>query len=106
MAQSLTLEGQMKKDQEYTDPEGKIWITAAKVADIWNERAINEYKREGNYTRWSVYQRREKLTRMQTPLGDLYLESEAKITPLRPHTNKRPEVASRNRNRRKPKTED
>jgi hypothetical protein len=106
MATSLILEEQMKKDQEFTDSEGNNWITPAKVADIWNERAINEYKREGNYTRWSVYQRRKKLKRMQTPLGDLYLESEARTTPLRPHTNKRPEVANRNKARRKETTEE
>src|SRR5436305_7331291 len=91
-----TFEGTMKKDQEYIDAEGKKWITPAQVADIWNERTKNR----GRYTRWSVYQRRKKLTRMETPLGDLYLESEAWQTNLRPHPP-RPDVAEANRSRKK-----
>lgn len=93
----IQLEGPMRKDQEYIDGEGKKWVTSSRIADIWNERT--NYK--GHYTRWSVYQRKEQLTRISTPLGDLYLESEAWNHPaLRPHPA-RPDVAQANRNRAK-----
>lgn len=85
----------VKKDQEYIDSDGNKWITSTKVAEIWNERTNNK----GNYTRWSVYQRRKKLQRIETPLGDLYLESEAWQTNLRPHPA-RPDVAEANRKRK------
>jgi len=85
----------MKKDQHtFTDSEGKVWLTPARVAEIWNERA-----KSSTYTRWSVYQRRKKLERIQTPLGDFYSEDVAWKTPLRPHPE-RPDVAQRNRDRK------
>ena len=89
----------MKRDQDYIDAEGKTWITSAKAAEIWNQRARDEHKVEGHYTRWSVYQRREKLKKMDTPLGDLYLEEEIRSVGLRPHP-RRPDVTTRHRERR------
>lgn len=71
-------------------------INAAKVAQIWNERARRDGI-ESNYTRWSVRGRREELDGVETELGWLYSEKKARIIPLRPRSNKRPDMAERNR---------
>jgi len=72
-------------------------INAAKVAQIWNERARQERGVEANYTRWSVRGRREDLDGQETELGWLYSEEKARTVALRPKTNKRPDIAARNR---------
>lgn len=87
--------------EEYIDPDGRKWISAAKVADIWNERAKAE-GHDSNYTRFSVRQRRKDLKWIQTPLGYLYLESSeqkdsARTLPLRARSVRRPDVARRNK---------
>lgn len=89
----------MKKDQPYIDPNGEVWITPAQVAKIWNER-VGQQGGEANYTRWSVHKRREKLKKIDTPLGTLFSEKEAKEIRLRPHP-KRPDVAERNKSRKR-----
>lgn len=71
-------------------------INAAKVADIWNERA-RAMGKEGNYTRWSVRGRREQLDGEHTELGWLYSEEKARTIHLVPHSAKRPDMAERNR---------
>jgi hypothetical protein len=91
--------------EEYIDSEGRKWISAAQVADIWNERA----KAEGiqsNYTRFSVRQRRKDLKWIQTPLGYLYLENSdkedsARTISLRARSVRRPDVTQRNREKAK-----
>ncbi len=87
------------RNQEYIDDEGRKWITPTRVAQIWNERAKQEKGIDTRYTRWSVFKRREKLSRMQTPLGDLFLESEARSIRLSPHPA-RPDVAERHQRQR------
>jgi hypothetical protein len=71
-------------------------INAAKVAQIWNERARKSGV-ESNYTRWSVRGRREELSGERTDLGWLYSEKRAWTIPLRPRTTKRPDMSERNR---------
>jgi hypothetical protein len=94
--------GTVNTREEYVDPEGRKWISASQVAEIWNERA--KAKGQGsNYTRWSVRQRRKDLQSMQTPLGYLYLESDALAVELRPRSSKRPDVAQANKDRAKGK---
>lgn len=88
----------MARKQEYIDKQGVKWVTPARVAEIWNERALKERGVTSRYTRWSVFQRREKLTRMNTPGGDLYLESEVQIISLHPHPA-RPDVTEKNHKR-------
>lgn len=89
----------MKKNEPYTDTNGEIWIAPARVAEIWNER-VKQSGGESNYTRWSVYQRRKKLRRLETPLGDLFSEKEAYEVHLRPHP-KRSDVTERNKKRKR-----
>lgn len=72
-------------------------INAAKVAQIWNERARSEYGIEANYTRWSVRSRRDDLEGQETELGWLYSEDKARSIPLIPRVVKRPDMAERNR---------
>lgn len=81
---------------EYIDADGNKWISPAQVAEIWNERSKLE-QRKSNYTRWSVRQRREAMKTLQTPLGYLYLEKDARAIPLRPRSSKRPDVTERNK---------
>lgn len=87
--------------------DGKRWISAVAVADIWNYRARVEYGIEGaNYTRFSVRGRREYQRRkgevtdrskaigsISIPLGHLerhfYNEEDAWTIPLAPHANTR-----------------
>lgn len=70
---------------EYTDEHGVKWITPARAAEIWNERAIKEYgKDEAHYTRWSVSQRKG-LKTLILPGGRLYREDDIQKIPLRPH---------------------
>ena len=87
--------------EEYTDPEGRKWISAAQVASIWNGRARAEGI-ESNYTRFSVRQRRKDLKWIKTPLGYLYLENSDKddsacTIPLRARSTRRPDVVQRNK---------
>lgn len=82
--------------EEYIDPEGRKWISAAQVANIWNERARAEGI-ESNYTRFSVRQRRKDLEWIKTPLGYLYLENSVRIAPLRARSTRRPDVTQRNK---------
>jgi hypothetical protein len=87
-------------NEEYIDSEGKKWISAAQVAEIWNQRARAE-GHDSNYTRFSVRQRRKDLESIQTPLGYLYLESDAHETKLRARSVRRPDVAESNRSRKR-----
>jgi len=87
---------------EYIDSEGKKWISAAQVAAIWNERARAE-GHDSRYTRFSVRQRRKDLESIQTPLGYLYLESDARKTKLRARSTRRPDVTEGNIARKKTK---
>jgi hypothetical protein len=87
--------------EEYIDSEGRKWISPGKVADIWNERAKAE-GHDSHYTRWSVRQRRKAMSYIQTPLGYLYLESDAYTVKLRARSTRRPDVAKSNRERAKP----
>lgn len=86
--------------EEYIDSEGRKWISPGKVANIWNERARAE-GHDSHYTRWSVRQRRKDLSYIQTPLGYLYLESDAYTTKLRARSTRRPDVAKSNKERGK-----
>lgn len=80
-----------------SEREKDIRINAAKVAQIWNERARSEYGIEANYTRWSVRGRRSDLEGQETELGWLYSEEKARTIHLVPHAAKRPDMAERNR---------
>lgn len=91
--------------EEYIDSEGRKWISAAQVADIWNERA-KKAGHDSNYTRFSVRQRRKDLKWIQTPLGYLYLEDSeqkdsARTIPLRARSVRRPDVTQRNKEKAK-----
>lgn len=91
--------------EEHIDAEGRKWISAAQVANIWNGRARAEGI-ESNYTRFSVRQRRKDLKWIQTPLGYLYLEDSeqndsARTIPLRARSVRRPDVAQRNKEKAK-----
>jgi hypothetical protein len=91
--------------EEYIDPEGKKWISAAQVAAIWNERARAE-GHDSRYTRFSVRQRRKDLKTMRTPLGYLFLEESdlkdsARTIPLRARSVRRPDVTQRNKEKAK-----
>jgi hypothetical protein len=77
-------------------------INAAEVAKIWNRRAVAAGY-AGNYSRWSVYQRRKKLGGVETPLGFLYSRKKAEEINLRFGSPARPEVAERNRKRKSKK---
>lgn len=72
-------------------------INAAKVAEIWNERARKEFSIEANYSRHSVRGRREELDGVETELGWLYSEQKAREIRLIPRIAKRPDMAERNR---------
>ncbi len=87
----------MKKD--FIDEHGVKWIAPAEVASIWNERA-RASGIEARYTRWSVYQRRDDIPFLDTPLGRLYREDKVKTAPLRPRSNKRLDTTERNRRRK------
>lgn len=78
------------------DKLGKM-ISAAKVAEIWNERAKSEFGIDANYSRHSVRGRREDLDGVETELGWLYSEEKAREMSLRPRIVKRPDMAERNR---------
>lgn len=69
-------------------------ITATEVARIWNERAAAEGK-ETNYTRWTVYNQREKIAGVDTPLGRLFNKEQVMTMPL-PRYNPRPDTKKRN----------
>lgn len=72
-------------------------INAARVAEIWNERARQEKNVESHYTRFSVRARREELNGVQTPIGWLYSEHEARTIALRPRSTGRPDRAEANK---------
>lgn len=72
-------------------------ISAAMVADIWNERAKQEKNVESHYTRFSVRSRREELKGEETPIGWLYSEREARRIPLRPRSTGRPDLIEQNK---------
>ncbi len=91
--------------EEYIDSEGRRWISPARVAELWNERAHAD-GHESNYTRFSVRQRRSGLTAMQTPLGYLYLEESARTISLRARSTKRPDVTQRNKEKGKKQQEE
>jgi hypothetical protein len=82
-----------KKEQE--EPQDKL-ITAAQVAEIWNERARAMGYANTNYTRFSVRQRRNaKKTGsikpvLETSVGGLYKESDARKIQIYPERS-RPE---------------
>jgi hypothetical protein len=96
MTTQITTRGlNVSRSQEFIDEYGVKWVTPARVAEIWNERAEKEHGVTGRYTRFSVFQRREQFTRKSTPGGDLYLESEAWSKKLRPHPKPRPDVTGR-----------
>lgn len=69
-------------------------INAARVAEIWNERARTEKNVESHYTRFSVRGRREELDGEETPIGWLYSEHKARTIALRPRINQRPDRKS------------
>ena len=88
-------------EEEYVDINGVQYITASRVAQIWNERA-KTMGFETNYTRWSVKARRGKpkgIDGVQTPLGYLYTEEAARKVELHPSQKKRPDVAAKNKSR-------
>jgi len=74
-------------------PEEDRLITAAEVAAIWNERALQMgYKT--NYTRFSVHTRRARGKKtfepdLVTPIGNFYKESRARSVPLYPKESQR-----------------
>lgn len=92
----------MKKDQVFTDKDGTRWVSASKVADMWNQVS----KTKGittNYSRWSVYARRDDLEFQDTPFGRLFREDKATEIDLRPRDVKREDTAERNVQRGKKK---
>jgi len=71
-------------------------LTPAEVAEIWNERARAMGFPSTHYTRFSVRQRhrkgKERLTpAMETPMGFLYWEKDAREIELHPRKSKRPQ---------------
>jgi hypothetical protein len=94
------------------DDNGKRWITASAVVEIWTYRARVEYEVSGtNYTRFSVRNRRADqrerygegrpkrvseeeyaLPSINTPFGHLYAEEESWTIPLHPRSVTRPDI--------------
>lgn len=75
--------------------KGKL-LTPAEVAEIWNERARGMGYPDTNYTRFSVRQRHRKgkagkefVPALQTPMGYLYWEKDAREIPLYPNKSRR-----------------
>ena len=95
----------MKKDQVFTDEHGVRWVTAAKVAEMWNAEALKRGI-EANYTRWSVYARRNDIPFLDTPLGRLFREDKATEISLRPRATTREDTTERNVRRRQKKSGD
>ena len=82
-------------------------INAAKVAEIWNERARIENGVESHYTRFSARTeaRRNELDAIHTPIGWLYSEEKVRKASLRPRDTKRPDRAEANKTPFKRKNE-
>lgn len=100
--QILTDEVLVARQKEFIDGNGAKWITPARVAEIWNEKAQSEHDVAGRYTRWSVYQRRADFKRkLATPNGELYTEEEARGMPLRPHPKGRPDITNNRKGKKK-----
>ena len=82
---------------EFIDEHGVKWITPHRVAEIWNERVVNEYNKDRtyqNYTRFSVVHRadlRKEGDSIILPGGRLYREERIRNIPLRPHPQWREE---------------
>jgi hypothetical protein len=77
------------------EDKGKL-LTAAQVAEIWNERAREMGFPDTNYTRFSVRQRHRKARKghmftpaVETPIGFLYWEQDARTFPLQPQKSKK-----------------
>jgi hypothetical protein len=87
-------EGNSIMEEEASIPGRKI--NAARVAEIWNERA-RERGIEARYTRFSVRSRRDALDGEETPIGWLYSEQKAWSIPLRPRSKGRPDRAEANK---------
>jgi hypothetical protein len=71
-------------------------LTAAQVAEIWNERAREMGYPDTNYTRFSVRQRHRRGKKgmaltpaLETPIGFLYWEHDARTFPLQPQKSKK-----------------
>lgn len=67
-------------------------LTPAEVAEIWNERA-REMGYDTHYTRFSVRQRaragkKDLVPALDTPMGYLYWEKDAREIPLQPKKSK------------------
>jgi len=74
-------------------------ISATQVADIWNERAKQMGYPDTNYTRFSVRQRRHSKKGgitpvMETEVGALYKESDARSIQIHPERSRRPQRVS------------
>ena len=68
-------------------------LTPAEVADIWNERAREMGFPDTNYNRFSVRQRHRKgragfVPALQTPMGYLYWEKDAREIKLYPQKSR------------------
>jgi hypothetical protein len=105
---------EIDEENVHVDEQGKRWITANVVADIWNYRAGVEYDVPGtDYDRFSVRSRRSDmreryagrtnrvdedeytLPSMKTPFGHLYGEEESWTIPLHPRNKARLDVKNR-----------
>jgi hypothetical protein len=72
-------------------------INAARVAEIWNERARKEKRVESHYTRFSVRSRRDDLNGEETALGWLYSEQAARTISLSPRSSRRTDRTEQNK---------
>lgn len=77
--------------EDMEDKEKGKLVTAAQVAAIWNERAVAMGFPDTHYTRFSVRQRHRKAKpgneitpALQTSVGNLYWERDARKVPIQP----------------------
>ena len=76
------------------DEERGRMLTPAEVAEIWNERAREMGFPDTHYTRFSIRQRHRKgrgglVPALQTPMGYLYWEKDAREIKLHPKKSRR-----------------
>ena len=89
-----------KADMVYIDENGDAWITAEGVANLWNERTREEFKREGRYSRWAARNRVTSsgdLSYTDNENGRLYNKKDAETVKLRPRSKPRTDVTERNK---------
>jgi hypothetical protein len=88
-----------KADMVYIDDQGQEWITGEAVANLWNKRTVDEFNREGRYTRWAARNRvvsSGDLPYIDLEHGRMYSKSAAELVKLRPRSKPRPDVTQRN----------